>query len=143
MHYSVRGIIKIDDSVLLIHRIKLQPDGTLREYYVIPGGEIENGETELQALSREISEEIGIEVLIKDKVFTYNSEYDDSVQYFYECEYVTGEIGSGNGPEFQREMKEGELFRIELVKIKEVEEINLVPEEIKRIIKNDLAYISE
>lgn len=94
--------------------------------------------------SREISEKIGIVVLIKDKVFTYNSEYDDSVQYFYECEYVTGEIGSGNGPEFQREMKEGELFSSELVKIKEIEEINLVPEKIKRIIiKNDLAYMSE
>ena len=102
MHYSVRGIINIEDGIVLIHRIKKRNDGSFREYYVVPGGKMEQDETQEQTVVREIKEELGIEVKPVKKILEYYSEYDDSIQCFYECEYINGDIGTGNGPEMHR-----------------------------------------
>jgi mutator protein MutT len=134
MHTSIRGIVKIEDSYLLIHRKKLQEDGTLREYYVIPGGKQEKLETDEETLIREMKEEVGIKISVGDKLFSLESSYDDSVQIFYSCNYVSGEIGTGDGEEKYREYKEGELFQVELVPSQKISSINLVPIEIKDVI---------
>ena len=68
MHISVRGIIEKDDGIILIHRIKPREDGTLRDYYVVPGGKQEKGESNLETLNREIKEELGITVDVKEKL---------------------------------------------------------------------------
>ena len=57
MNVRVRGIILDDGKVALIERAKAD-----RVYYIFPGGGVENGETHLQALLREMKEELGIEV---------------------------------------------------------------------------------
>ena len=88
MHNSVRGIIKKDGGIILIHRMKPKENGTFREYYVIPGGKMEEGETEEQTLLREVYEEIGIVIKPYKKIFEFYSDYDDSIQKFYLCEYV-------------------------------------------------------
>ena len=88
MHTSIRGIVKIEDSYLLIHRKKLQEDGTLREYYVIPGGKQEKLETDEETLIREMKEEVGIKISVGDKLFSLESSYDDSVQIFYSCNFI-------------------------------------------------------
>ena len=85
MHISVRGIIEIEGKILLIHRIKKKIDNTYREYYVIPGGKMEEGETEEETLLREIKEEVGIKVRVIKNILNYNSDYNDSIQKFYEC----------------------------------------------------------
>ena len=134
MHTSIRGIVKIDDNYLLIHRKKLQEDGTIREYYVIPGGKQENLETDEETLKREMKEEVGINIKVEDKLFSLESTYDDSVQIFYSCNYVSGEVGTGDGEEKYREYKEGELFKVELIPSSQIASINLVPKEIKDVI---------
>ena len=83
MHKSVRGIIKIDDGIVLIHRLKPKEDGSIRDYYVVPGGKMENNETEEETVKREIFEELGITVKPEKKLFEYYSDYDDSIQIFY------------------------------------------------------------
>ncbi len=42
---SVRGIIIDSDEVYTIFRRRVNGDRTFKEYYVIPGGGIEKGET--------------------------------------------------------------------------------------------------
>lgn len=42
---SSRGIIIEDNYVYVMFRRKINDDGTIKEYYVIPGGGIEEGET--------------------------------------------------------------------------------------------------
>lgn len=138
MHKSVRGIIFKDDGIILIHRIKPKTDGTKREYYVIPGGKMEHGETEEQTLLREIYEELGISVKLEKKIIEYNSEYDDSVQIFYLCKYLCGVIGTGNGPEMTNKKEYKGLFEPMIINKENIESINLVPEEIKKMIVKEL-----
>ena len=134
MHTSVRGIIEIEGKIVLIHRIK-KKDNMYREYYVIPGGKMEKNETEEETLLREIREELGIVVNPIKKILRYKSDYDDSVQNFYECEYISGKIGTGNGPEMREKRDEKELFEVVEIEREKIESINLVPEEIKEIVK--------
>ncbi len=132
MHKSVRGIIKKDNGIILIHRIKPREDGTPREYYVVPGGKMETGESEIDTVVREVYEETGINIEPEKKFFEYNSEYDDSIQVFYVCKYISGTLGSGNGPEIINPVG---VFEPVIVEKEQIKNINLVPEEIKKILE--------
>lgn len=133
MHKSVRGIISYDGGYILVHRIKKQPDGQIRNYFVIPGGKMEQGEKIEETVIREVYEEVGIKVKPVKVLLEYKSNYDNSIQIFMSCEYESGKIGTGNGPEFTSNEYKGE-FNIEVIKKEEIKDINLVPEEIKDII---------
>ena len=138
MHTSVRGIVNYNDKIVLIHRIKTKDDGTVRDYYVTPGGKIEENESHEEALRREIKEELGIEIDIKDLCLELDDrDYNDSFQYFYNCNYKTGELGTGDGLEFTDKENYKGVFEIVLVDKKEISELNLVPEKIKEILVNN------
>ena len=53
-----------------------------------PGGKIENGETEKDALIREIKEEMKCDLIVGDKVTTTTYEYDFGIVNLttYKCE---------------------------------------------------------
>lgn len=138
MHTSVRGIVNYNDKIVLIHRIKTKDDGTVRDYYVTPGGKIEENESHEEALRREIKEELGIEIEIKDICLELDDrDYNDSFQYFYNCNYKAGELGTGDGPEFTDKENYKGVFEIVLVDKKEISKLNLVPEKIKEILVNN------
>ena len=138
MHTSVRGIVNYNDKIVLIHRIKTKDDGTVRDYYVTPGGKIEENESHEEALRREIKEELGIEIEIKDQCLELDDrDYNDSFQYFYECEFESGELGSGDGPEFHDKENYKGVFEVLLVDKIEISTLNLVPEKIKEILVNN------
>ena len=138
MHTSVRGIVNYNDKIVLIHRIKTKDDGTVRDYYVTPGGKIEENESHEEALRREIKEELGIEIEIKDLCLELDDrDYNDSFQYFYNCNYKAGELGTGDGPEFTDKENYKGVFEIVLVDKKEISKLNLVPEKMKEILVNN------
>lgn len=77
MVYNRAAVIIIDKGkVLLLHRIK---DG--REYYVIPGGTIEDNETPEQAAVREIKEETNLDIKLGKKVLEVSDEWHNG-SYF-------------------------------------------------------------
>ena len=131
MHTSVRGIIKNDDGIILIHRIKKNSDVEIRDYYVVPGGKMELNESEEETVKREIFEELGIHVRVGTRLLEIYNDFDDSIQIFYECEYVNGILGTGTGPEFMNHDEYYGEYIIEIIKYENLEKINLVPEEIK------------
>lgn len=133
MHISARAVIKIKDEIILIHRIKEREDGSIRDYYVTPGGKVEENEKSEDAVVREVYEEVGIKVKPIKILTEFYSEYNDSIQRFYECEYIDGEIGTGTGPEYTSGEYKG-FIKPELIKIENIKDINLVPEEIKQMI---------
>ncbi len=88
------GIILIEnDRVALIERHRAGLD-----YFVFPGGGVDEGETAEQAAVRETMEELGVEVAIKQKVAVIH--FDQSTQVYFLVERVSGEFGSGTGEEF-------------------------------------------
>ena len=89
------GIVLIkDNKVALIERHRAGLD-----YFVFPGGGVDEGETPEQAAIRETMEELGIEVSIKQKVAEITLG-PKSRQIYYLVEHVSGEFGTGTGEEF-------------------------------------------
>ena len=88
------GIVLIEDGkVALIERHRAGLD-----YFVFPGGGVDEGETPEQAAVREAMEELGVEVAIKRTVAIIH--FDQSTQYYFLADRVGGEFGSGTGEEF-------------------------------------------
>lgn len=138
MHKSVRGIVKKEDGIILIHRIKKLDTGKIRDYYVFPGGKMEKDESELQTLEREIFEELGIKVEVERKLIEYDSEYDDSIQMFYICKYKSGNFQDANGPEYTDEKNYKGVFEPVIVKLDDFKKFNIVPEEIKLLVQDEV-----
>ena len=90
------AIIPYKDGLIVIKRIKGDNENR-EEYYTIPGGGQEEGESIEEATLREIREELGIKVELTDKC--YELESQGRKQYFFVAKYKSGKIGSGNGEE--------------------------------------------
>ena len=136
------GILIEDNKILLMHRIK-EKNGIKDEYYVIPGGKVEDGETIKEAAIREVKEEIGIDVktIGEEPLFTLERETEE--HYYFLVKKIKGEIGTGTGPEFSNPdyVKYGS-YSPELIPIEDIisEKINMVPIETR---KDFINYISK
>ena len=88
------GIILIEDNkVALIERHRAGLD-----YFVFPGGGVDEGESPEQGAIREAMEELGVQVTIKQKVAEIHFGPTSKHIYFL-VERVGGEFGSGTGEE--------------------------------------------
>ena len=116
---SARGLVVTDKGLAVIFRRRIK-DGNVHEYYVVPGGGIEEGEDLIQGLKRELSEELDIKVKVGDLAFI--KETDDRIEYFYNCEFISGNFRL-NGEEIER-MSESNYYKptfIELDKLKDID----------------------
>lgn len=130
------AIVFVDDKLITVYREKMV-NGELKKYYVIPGGGVEGNETLEEATKREILEEVGIEIELTDKYF--HLEKEEKEEYFYIANYVSGEIGTGTGPEFtNRDIEKYGTYEIKLVERKEIRNINLLPPEAKEYIVRNM-----
>lgn len=119
------------DEVLLIHR------KNEKEYFVFPGGGVEERETIEQAVIRELMEETTIEVKINKLL--YRHIYDnDTEQYFYLCDYISGKPKLGENSEEKVKMLEGKDFYKPLwIKIDELKNMLVYPLEIRDLLIED------
>lgn len=136
----VAGIIFIDGKIALMHRKDVLKKPEMPEYYTIPGGGLEEGETEEEGTRREIKEEFGIEVRIVKKLYEMKSTKFNQKEIFYLCEYISGKFGTGKGPEFSNDpkYKDSGKYIPELVEKENIKNINLLPPEIKEKIITDI-----
>jgi 8-oxo-dGTP diphosphatase len=89
------GIVLIkDNKVALIERHRAGMD-----YFVFPGGGVDEGESPEQAAIREAMEELGIDVPIKQKVAEIQLGRK-SRQIYFLVEQTGGEFGTGAGEEY-------------------------------------------
>lgn len=136
----VAGVIFMNGGIALMHRKGVKKRKDLQEYYTFPGGGLEKGETLEEGTKREIKEEFGIEVKVIKKLYEIYSEKLHQKEYFFLCEYISGTFGTGNGPEFNNDPKYidcGE-FLPEIVRIEELKNTLLLPEEIKEKLLDDI-----
>jgi 8-oxo-dGTP diphosphatase len=83
----VAAVIEKDDSFLLT----LRPDGThLSGHWEFPGGKVHHSETHVEALRREIFEELDAVATVGEIVHTVTHAYPEkTVQlFFYRCELL-------------------------------------------------------
>jgi len=130
MRNRAGGLLIEDGKLLLIHRIK---NGN--EYYVVPGGGIEEGEDLETATKRELKEEIGIDVQLLDDKPIMQLLGENGIQFFTLVKRINGEIGTGEGPEFNDESYANNgIYSAEMIKIEDIVngKVNMVPETIKK-----------
>lgn len=126
------GIVIKDGKILLIHRFNKGD-----EYWVFPGGGVEEGETPEQAAVREINEETTINVI--PKLFLYHITWDTTEEnFFYLCEYVSGEPQLRPDSIEVEEMKKGEqVFEPMWVEIEKLYDLKVYQLEIRDLFLND------
>ena len=73
------ALVKLNDSYLLIKRTKMKrgKENSLPEYWDIPGGMVEEGETPSVAAIRETKEEVNLDIVI-GPILHEDSNYDES-----------------------------------------------------------------
>ena len=123
-----------------MHRTGVIKRKDYQEYYTLPGGGIEEGETPEEGTIREIKEEFGIDVKVIKKLYEMNSEKFKQKEIFYLCEYVSGKFGTGDGPEFSNDPKyiDSGKYLPEIIKKDEIKNLLLLPTEIKEKFVEDL-----
>lgn len=136
----VAGIIPMEDGFALMHRKDVKKRKDLQEYYTFAGGGLEEGEIPEEGVLREIKEEFGIEVGIVKKLYEMKSEKFNQLEIFFLCEYLGGEFGTGDGPEFNNDPKyiDSGKFLPEIIKREEIENLLLLPLEIKEKFVEDM-----
>jgi 8-oxo-dGTP pyrophosphatase MutT (NUDIX family) len=78
-------------AVLLIRFVVMRPDGEF-VFWALPGGEIEPGESEIEAALREVREELGLELKVEGPVyrdanqFWHQGEMQDNVDFLFRAE---------------------------------------------------------
>lgn len=85
------AVIWNQQGEILIDRRK--NEGLLGGFWEFPGGKIEAGETVEDCIIREIQEELGINIVVRNHLITVDHVYDHfSVTLnVYHCDYISGE----------------------------------------------------
>ncbi len=126
---SGRAIIFDDDKVILLFRHKKTEDG-IKEYYAIPGGGQDQGETITECVIRELKEEYNVDISIKEYLGKVGD--DKALGYIYYCEIVNGKPVLG-GEELERN-NEDNYYEIQYINVNELDNYNIL-EENKELIR--------
>lgn len=118
------ALLRRDNKVLLIHRFRDN-----MEYWVLPGGGVEDEETLEEALRREVMEETSLDVL-NFELIRECPGYEGRCHYFYEVEINSKEAKLG-GPE-KADMNPNNIYILEWVDNEVARKLkDLFPEEIR------------
>ena len=136
----VAGIVPMDNGFVFMHRKNVKRNKDYEEYYTFPGGHLEDGETLEEGVIREIKEEFGIDVKVIRNVYELENNKLNMKEYFFLCEYINGEFGTGEGEEFSNnpEYKDSGEYIPEIVKRENISNLVLLPLEIKEKFVLDL-----
>ncbi len=118
---SARAIIIEGNEVLTMFRRKKKDDGSYKEYYVIPGGGVEENETLEQTCIRELKEEYTVDV----KILGYlgSDERETTIGHFFHAEIINGTPKLG-GAEANRNSKDN-FYEIRKVSLDKIDEIDI------------------
>lgn len=124
------------DKVLLIHRTR---DG--KEFWVFPGGGKEENESVEDSVVREVEEEASIKCKIIKLIYTHIYSDLGHKQFYYLCEYVSGNPKLGEYNELQTMKKEDQTYEPVWMKIEDLSKKLLYPLKIRNWPVNDYRTI--
>lgn len=137
------AIVVIDKKIVFIKRRKINKiTKSIEEFYVIPGGQQDEGETIEQTTIREIKEELSLDISLR--TLYYKENYQGQDKYYFLSNIVSGQLKEGEGPEFHQ--KEGDFekygsFEIVLLDKNDIKEKNVVPKVIKEMLIKDYSKL--
>jgi len=129
---AAAAIIK-DNKILLIHRFFKD-----KEYFVLPGGGVEEGEGIEAAAIREIKEETSLDARIDKKLFVHRNDFDKREHHVFLVTDFEGELKLG-GEEALKNC-ESDKYILEWHDTKEVETLKLCPIKTKELL---LIYLNQ
>jgi 8-oxo-dGTP diphosphatase len=114
MKYSGRTATAIiefpQDMILLIKRDTVP----FKDYWALPGGRAEGGETVEQTVVREVKEETGLDVTVARKIGEYHEQgIQGGVEYDYYPECFLVKVVGGEMRKQQGEIQEIQLFSLD------------------------------
>ncbi len=122
MKARAAAIVLQGSDVLLMHRRRAD-----NEYYTLPGGGVELGETPVQACVRELKEETGLDIEVRTEVCVFENR-GRREHYFLVTKFTgTAELG---GPELAICSSHNSYAPV-WVKLNKLHRVNLKPEPIK------------
>jgi ADP-ribose pyrophosphatase YjhB (NUDIX family) len=137
--FRAGAVIVKDGMILLMHQYlgPRENEGKgAEEFYTLPGGSWEIGETIEQTCKREIKEECGIDINVGKLIFYIDTE--SRIAFYFECTTNDVEIALG-GPEKER-MHDNEQYHVEWVELPKIKKLTFIPapakEEILKYLKN-------
>lgn len=132
MKHRVVGIIIKDRKILLMRRIKND-----QEYFVFPGGGVEENESLEEALRREMKEELSIDIENPKLIFELENQFGDQYggqmkgypnEHYYLIKSFSGKPELG-GPEKERINNQNQYI-VEWVKLLQISTMdNLYPQQ--------------
>jgi 8-oxo-dGTP pyrophosphatase MutT (NUDIX family) len=119
------AVIIKDKKILLIHRFR---DG--REFFVLPGGGVEEGETIEQAVIREVKEETSFDAIINKKLWEIQNDYNGNknMHHYFLITDFSGELMLGG--EEAIENSPTNSYTLEWHDIDDIRSLPLKPEEV-------------
>ena len=119
---SSRGIIIENDYVYLMFRRRIKENGEMKEYYVIPGGGINENETLEENVKREVKEEFSVDVKING--YIGKDESEETIANFFSCSIISGTPKLA-GQELDR-FTESNYYEVRKVKIEDLDKIDVM-----------------
>lgn len=90
MVVAVFAFIEQEEGILLVRQ------GTGRQYWSLPGGVVEEGESLDKAVIREVKEETGLDVQVGRLVAVYSKLSEDAVAVTFQAEVTGGTAHADN-----------------------------------------------
>ena len=132
MRTRATAVVIKGEQILMIHR-----HNHGEEYWVLPGGGMENGESVEEAAIRELKEETTIDASVKSKLTEFTDTKGDH-HVLYLCEYLRGEPKLYEGSVEANKTDEEQLYEPKWMDVQILPSLTIYPNEEKGVLLNYL-----